>query len=838
MSEGTMMPVDPATAQLLAQCGEVLIHVVQKKFGISAVLHNIQRRDASGGATAAQTGGEKRCSVRLPGGLEVSVWRDDLTTHQVDAVVNAANEDLRHGGGLAGALSRAGGPQFQQLSDQYIKMNGKVRTGRAVVTQPGNLPCKAVIHAVGPYIYWSAIPGEVQRASPLLKQAVESVLHLAEKEGFRSVAMPALSSGLFNFPLDACAEVIVSTLKDYHYGSGSQLREVRLVNNDERTVSAMELAFRKILDSKASYSRAVKDARPTSSSLQMDAVTMHIKKGNIEQEKVDVIVNTISQDLNLSMGNVSTAILKKAGSKIQKDISSHSPRSPQFGDVIETRGHMLHSQKVYHTICSSSEGQGSKILREIVKKCLDRAVKNNYSSISFPAIGTGNLGFKEEEVAKLMIGEVAYFAKQHKRQKMDVYFVLFPSDVKIITAFEKEMQHQKSEHSVQSSNASKGSSGSYERDWPVPEDQPCIELPSSSEVDHREARRWVYDTLFHNDKQCTIFNNHVLHFGQSEHKKLLSLQATFHLSIQEFLRDGQAGVIIAAPSQSGMQEAALRVEALCCEAQEEFAQTEESAMMHAVVRWRCREEPGFEQPEITGTLERARLAERDRVTVTENGCNLQVSLRKMEASDPTGKGCRIERIGLYKDNPMDRKFSNRSFYQRTLVKDLTNGDRPVLPYGLDVVKIEKVENPLLEHLFQQKQRQVSGGSRRMYQQVPAQFCDLVCRVGFQRQYSPPKDQPYGAGIYFGSSVSSAKKLADHLEKEEYVYIFEAQVLTGKDTHGSPDLIIPPVLGSDPLSRYDSVKGGRDTHVIFNSHQALPVYLFTCKNRSPSILTRK
>ncbi|KAJ8255900.1 hypothetical protein COCON_G00197640 [Conger conger] len=756
MSEGTMMPVDPATAQLLAQCGEVLIHVVQKKFGISAVLHNIQRRDASGGATAAQMGGEKRCSVRLPGGLEVSVWRDDLTTHQVDAVVNAANEDLRHGGGLAGALSRAGGPQFQQLSDQYIKMNGKVRTGQAVVTQPGNLPCKAVIHAVGPYIYWSAIPGEVQRASPLLKQAVESVLHLAEKEGFRSVAMPALSSGLFNFPLDACAEVIVSTLKDYHYSSGSQLREVRLVNNDERTVSAMELAFRKILDSKASYSRAVKDARPTSSSLQMDAVTMHIKKGHIEQEKVDVI-------------------------------------------------------GVPHNMFIS-EGQGFKILREIVKKCLDRAVMNNYSSISFPAIGTGNLGFKEEEVAKLMIGEVAYFAKQHKRQKMDVYFVLFPSDAKIITAFEKEMQHQKSEHSehsVQSSNASKGdysgSSGSYERDWPVPEDQPCIELPSSSE---------------------------------SEHKKLLSLQATFHLSIQEFLRDGQAGVIIAAPSQSGMQEAALRVEALCCEAQEEFAQTEESAMMHAVVRWRCREGPSFEQPEITGTLERARLAECDRVTVTVNGCNLQVSLRKMEASDPTGKECRIERIGLYKDNPMDRKFSNGSFYQRTLVKDLTNGDRPVLPYDLDVVKIEKVENPLLEHLFQQKQRQVSGGSRHMYQQVPAQFCDLVCRVGFQRQYSPPKDQPYGAGIYFGSSVSSAKKLADHLEKEEYVYIFEAQVLTGKDTHGSPDLIIPPVLGSDPLSRYDSVKGGRDTQVIFNSHQALPVYLFTCKNRSPSILTRK
>ncbi|XP_035249780.1 protein mono-ADP-ribosyltransferase PARP9 isoform X2 [Anguilla anguilla] len=751
MNESTLIPVDHSTAQFLAQCGEVLINVVQRKFGICAVLQNIEN------SRTAQMSGVKRCSVHLSGGPEVSVWKDDLTTHRVDAVVNAANELLSHGAGLAGALSRAGGPQIQKMSNQYIKEFGKVATGEAVITPPGALPCKAIIHAVGPHLSDRPNTEEVANASRLLKRAVEYILYLAERESFQSVAIPALSSGLFNFPLDRCAEIIVNAVKDYRYGS--QLSEVRLVNHDEPTVSAMEKAFREILESKASYSGAVKDVRTSVAalpSLQMGSVTMHIKTGHIEQEK---------------------------------------------------------------------------ILRSVVRKCLDKAVKGKYSSISFPAIGTGNLGFKKEEVAKLMIGEVADFAKQHKGQKVDVYFVLFPSDLGKIKAFQNEMAFHKGKQSSEFSTASKEiypvPSGSYDGGRARTGEQPCIELRSAFKADQREAARWIAEMVYLTSNKCTILNNHILYFGQKEHAELQDFQAAFDLSIREFLKDGIAGVTITGP-KLGVREAALRVEALCCEAQEEFARTEESAMMHNVVRWRFTEFPGFEEPEITGTLERALLARCDTLTIEVDGCDLQVSLRKMEAKHPNGRGCHIDRKCLYRDNPMDLKFHNGSFYQRTVVdlKALGYADQDFI--DLDVVKIEKVENPLLKHHFQQKERQVSGSPKRLYQQVPAQFCDLVCRVGFQRQYSPPKEQKYGAGIYFGGSSSTARKLAEHLENEEYMYIFQAQVLTGKGTMGSPDLIIPPALGSDPLCRYDSVNGGRDTHVIFNSHQALPVYLLTCR----------
>ncbi|XP_035249778.1 protein mono-ADP-ribosyltransferase PARP9 isoform X1 [Anguilla anguilla] len=825
MNESTLIPVDHSTAQFLAQCGEVLINVVQRKFGICAVLQNIEN------SRTAQMSGVKRCSVHLSGGPEVSVWKDDLTTHRVDAVVNAANELLSHGAGLAGALSRAGGPQIQKMSNQYIKEFGKVATGEAVITPPGALPCKAIIHAVGPHLSDRPNTEEVANASRLLKRAVEYILYLAERESFQSVAIPALSSGLFNFPLDRCAEIIVNAVKDYRYGS--QLSEVRLVNHDEPTVSAMEKAFREILESKASYSGAVKDVRTSVAalpSLQMGSVTMHIKTGHIEQEKVDVIVNTISPDLNLFKGDVSKAILKKAGNNIQKEIHA-SQLTSQFGDVIETSSHHLDCSRVYHTVCAVIGDNGSKILRSVVRKCLDKAVKGKYSSISFPAIGTGNLGFKKEEVAKLMIGEVADFAKQHKGQKVDVYFVLFPSDLGKIKAFQNEMAFHKGKQSSEFSTASKEiypvPSGSYDGGRARTGEQPCIELRSAFKADQREAARWIAEMVYLTSNKCTILNNHILYFGQKEHAELQDFQAAFDLSIREFLKDGIAGVTITGP-KLGVREAALRVEALCCEAQEEFARTEESAMMHNVVRWRFTEFPGFEEPEITGTLERALLARCDTLTIEVDGCDLQVSLRKMEAKHPNGRGCHIDRKCLYRDNPMDLKFHNGSFYQRTVVdlKALGYADQDFI--DLDVVKIEKVENPLLKHHFQQKERQVSGSPKRLYQQVPAQFCDLVCRVGFQRQYSPPKEQKYGAGIYFGGSSSTARKLAEHLENEEYMYIFQAQVLTGKGTMGSPDLIIPPALGSDPLCRYDSVNGGRDTHVIFNSHQALPVYLLTCR----------
>ncbi|MDD3846744.1 MAG: macro domain-containing protein [Syntrophorhabdaceae bacterium] len=136
--------------------------------------------------------------------VTLSVVRGDLTESDVDAVVNAANSYLQHGGGVAGAIVRKGGSIIQEESNRI----GFVPVGGAVLTTAGSLRARHVIHAVGPM--W----GEGDEENKL-KKAVRSVLGLAREKGFSSIALPAISAGIFGFPKKRCAEIIVGETADF-----------------------------------------------------------------------------------------------------------------------------------------------------------------------------------------------------------------------------------------------------------------------------------------------------------------------------------------------------------------------------------------------------------------------------------------------------------------------------------------------------------------------------------------------------------------------------------------------------------------------------------------------
>ena len=123
----------------------------------------------------------------------------DLTERSVDAIVNAANSHLQHGGGVAGAIVRKGGRIIQDESDRI----GYVPVGSAAMTSGGNLKAKHVIHAVGPRM------GEGDEENKL-KSAIKSVLGLASARQLKSISVPAISAGIFGFPKDRCATILVS----------------------------------------------------------------------------------------------------------------------------------------------------------------------------------------------------------------------------------------------------------------------------------------------------------------------------------------------------------------------------------------------------------------------------------------------------------------------------------------------------------------------------------------------------------------------------------------------------------------------------------------------------
>lgn len=128
----------------------------------------------------------------------------DITERDVDVIVNAANSYLKHGGGVAAAIVRKGGKIIQEESNKI----GFVPVGSSVITIAGRLPCKAVIHTVGPRM-------SEGNEDTKLRAAVRNSLELASDRKFKSISMPAISSGIFGFPKDRCAEILVEEGKNF-----------------------------------------------------------------------------------------------------------------------------------------------------------------------------------------------------------------------------------------------------------------------------------------------------------------------------------------------------------------------------------------------------------------------------------------------------------------------------------------------------------------------------------------------------------------------------------------------------------------------------------------------
>lgn len=134
----------------------------------------------------------------------------DITVQEVDAIVNAANPGLMGGGGVDGAIHRAGGPQILAECKKIVRTQGSCPPGETVITSGGNLKARYVIHTVGPI--WR---GGNQKEAKTLRNAYYNSLELAKKTGIKTVAFPSVSTGVYGYPLKEAAEIALSTIVDY-----------------------------------------------------------------------------------------------------------------------------------------------------------------------------------------------------------------------------------------------------------------------------------------------------------------------------------------------------------------------------------------------------------------------------------------------------------------------------------------------------------------------------------------------------------------------------------------------------------------------------------------------
>ncbi|XP_054828838.1 protein mono-ADP-ribosyltransferase PARP9 [Eublepharis macularius] len=739
-----------------------LCSLLQKKFGCITILKGVRNPT-------------EVYRKNLKEGVAVSVLLDDLARHEADALVNAANENLHHFGGLAFTLLKAGGPEIEEQCKRFIEKNGRLCAGQIAVTSGGRLPCKQVIHIVGPR--WS----EDQREECCLRleTAIINILKYvnAPENNIKSVAMPALSSGFFNFPLDLCAQVVVRTIKNFIQLAPlfGYLQEIHLVSTDESTVEVMKKACEELL--------GVNDIAPlrgASDSITVNNLCLQIKKGNIENQQTAIIINSVIVQDDLSQGTISRAILEKAGSPMQEQFLSELQKHPaEYPKLICTKGYNIACDFVLHMIWpSQNERNTQQALKAAVSKSLLKTQEQQFPSISFPPFGMEDLHLPKDEVADIMVEQIIHFAQEHSGEKPAVYIVIPHDDddaykafctkvMSITNSLDERMDCSNMDAMEIQTDIQAGASSE--------KNGPFVELIGRSREALEEAGLWLKNIIQVEDTHQIVIRNYShLNLGQSQPVELSHLQQHFGITILESLtKQGSALEIEGSPQ--AVIDATFAIE----------------FMLQNAADQECLKGDG----------------------------HLGNDPRQEDCTEMTSKYC-------YQVTPIE-----------SYLQEFKDKEKQLEKAGLRVLKIEKIYNPVLESTFQRIKRKIEGKNsgrpvtHRLYHRVPAQYCSLVCKTGFQTTYSSSQDQKYGSGIYFNKNPRNL--VADTREKCEMDHLicaFEAEVVTGLYTRGNRSYVVPPLINASGMKLYDSVVDdihNPETFVIFNREQALPLYLLTC-----------
>uniref|UniRef100_A0A8C9QT89 Macro domain-containing protein n=1 Tax=Scleropages formosus TaxID=113540 RepID=A0A8C9QT89_SCLFO len=408
------------------------------------------------------------CKVKMPNGEVIVVGKANLCRVAVDAVVNAANGHLRHTGGLAGALVFAAGPQLQDDSDQYIKKNGPLRTGQAIATAAGQLPCRIIIHAVGPRYRET----DNATAVRLLKRAVLENLIVAVKNNSSTIAIPAISSGIFGFPLNLCAETIAKTVREHcekpPEGRGT-LSKIYLLNHDDKTVQAMTTAVMKVFEDMQMQLPAQWNQPKSNASSNKQKYAQGRKNLNnsdiVGKEKTESIQGAASIEADVAqtpqespaffsfisipspgrymmqIGQITFKVLSEGNVEEVTDAvvifssNAFTPKSgalPNCGIAVTQSGHL---PLVIHVCIENNTNDIKKKILDALLKCEE----NKCTSARFPAVDTSMGGLPPSSVPDAFLGAVAEFQMKRKgRHLQAVNVAVFHSDM--VVDFYKSMK--------------------------------------------------------------------------------------------------------------------------------------------------------------------------------------------------------------------------------------------------------------------------------------------------------------------------------------------------------------------------------------------------------------
>ncbi|XP_038645730.1 protein mono-ADP-ribosyltransferase PARP9 isoform X2 [Scyliorhinus canicula] len=786
----------------------------------------------------------------LQGGLYIFVCLDDMTKHKVDVVVNSANEYLKHDHGRSRTLARAAGPEFVTESVNIVQEHGAVPVGSAVVTGAGKLPCKMVIHAVGPI--WNINPhSENDR---LLSYAIRNSLVLANELQMTSIAIPAV--GFENgFPLQRCVELIVSTVKTFHgiWMPKNALKEIHLVDFSERTTTAMEDACKNILGETSQKHLLSIDFMPNRirDMYRFQNLHIEIRREKIEEQNTDVIVNTVFRDLNLNSGTVSQAVAEIAGPELQKEL--HRIKKTEllsYGEVLKTPGFNLSCEYVYHVVFYPQVYFGMEnLLKKIAARFFELARADNIRSIAIPVTASALHTIKPNKLARLFIEQLINYVELNEDFRFTtVHFVLHPAESTIYEAFLQELCRVKYL--------------TAQRSGPTPFSVHVDAMTFSLEEEERTeilikvcgkdysflecAQFWINDFILTSQEQLIIENKSINYFTVAENEVIMDLQTKNQIKMHKIVNEIGTFIELGGPHFQ-ILEVALHIESLLCDLQEEMVQALEAEHLQFLVQWvYIREGERYRYgPTESLTLEKAFLNKTVFASFEVDGTQHAICLDRFMALNDQREEFKVERL-LQGQDYLTKLPSNwelpDSLTFRKISMDIKgpeflNLTNYLADVGLNVLKVEKIENPVLWNCHSLKKEldtsapKIDSQISTLYQRVPEQFCNYICRIGFQEMYSRDYSRRFGDGIYFINDLG-------HLMKEiadvgKIIHIFEAEVYTGNCCK------IPTSHVSLNQRDYDCYEYSENTmdsvhpfktYVIYNGVLAYPKYLIACRRR--------
>ncbi|XP_076818204.1 uncharacterized protein LOC143463489 isoform X2 [Clavelina lepadiformis] len=801
--------------------------------------------------------GRQLMETQLPGtNISFKVIQGDITEIQCDAVVNCSYA-LSHGEVTKNVLVKGGDTIKKEMNQHIEKMNKELEPGFVITTTGGLLPCKKIIHVLGPS--WTV--SDNTTASHCLENCVQSCLNEAKKHNLNSIALPAISCGVFGGKGKICVPIIVKAVEEYfHENVDCSIKTVNFIENSNEEILCLfkdELTNRNVPDnSDESKQKVVKmltqETNPvTTLPLEVTPLTKPSDVFDVKVIQGDILGSDCDVIAIPKGGQISKHLVAQTGQSIMDEYET----SPiiETSNYRVTSGGALPCKNIFHVVTPGSAAETEQVVGEV----LQAAENLKKRSLALAAIGTGAASLDSASVSNAMRTAIDNFKQSKpvylKKIEISIY------DAAIIGNFQTAMSDL-TDDLLESDPANVDSTNGQQelltcRQSIIPEKQQVSEGESiqvflCSDKQTCIDKAWKKIMEHFKDMSVTKSIKNVILASIEDEKELLDLESKYGVLVRKL--SGPSGV--EELTISGLKENV--VEAFAS-ASELMRQAKEILFCAEYVKWQyldgTNEMKNFSPKQNWQIENDYKKNKKGQTTINaevKGTClTLQIDFTSMketclETSTVTDV-CRTlkserKEYPSYWSEMKDKSVlvENISVNSAEYVKVQQQFLNSAIGKIRDIKQIERIQNPTLYDQFLAQKNRVECRMRKLgsrdqvtrelFHGTCREVCENIFKHGFDRSHAGKHATAYGRGVYFAttSEYSHGYTTPNFCNKRT---MFLADVITGQYCLGGSQLVTPPTIPGSNNDPYDSTVNNTSTpsmFVVFKDASVYPLYLIT------------